>query len=446
MEAFARDVRLTLRSLIRDPAFTLVAVTTLALGIGATAAIFSVVDGVVLDPLPYAAPEQLVVVRTVTTDGRPTTGRVSPYSVTRIHTEADQLVGLAGFRSQDVAIVDREERPLSTAAFDVTEGFFDILSLPMAEGRGFLPEEHAFPAHTVVLSHGLWQNSFGGDPGVVGSSIATVDGSLTVVGVARPEFDYPAGADLWLASRRNPNEPGIILNSVARLAPGASVEQAQSELDRFADRFRNESSAFQGRAFSVEPLHAALVGDTARTLLVLLGAAAMLLLIACANVMSLTLARGATRESSVALRSALGAGRKRIIGQLMTESVVIALAGAAAGLGLAAGLLGASPSPGTRGDPPPRGGHDGLVGTGVRRWDQRGFGPARRLPTRPPAFEARRLSTGQRRGPERDRRPAGAADLRPARGGTNGTGGGAGHRCVPTGPQLRPAGGDRRRL
>ena len=267
------------------------------------------------------------------TDGRSTTGGMSQFAITRLNEQSGSFDGFAAAYRFEIAIRDLDDRPLKTVAYVVTPGYFDIFAKPMAVGRGFLEEEHPDgEPNFVVLSHRLWTNAYNADPSIVGAAIPAGPGSLTVVGVASPDFDYPVGADIWLAIRPPPNQPANVLEGVGRLTQGVTFEQGQVELDLFASRFAEESNSFRNRVMRIRDLQESIVGDTSTTLLILFGAAATLLLIACANVMNLLLSRGETRTREVALRAALGASGWRLIGQLLVESMTLAAIGALLGL------------------------------------------------------------------------------------------------------------------
>jgi predicted permease len=333
MAGLWRDLRYSLRALLHAPAFTGIAVLTLSIGIGSTTSIFSVVNAVVLNPLPYPDPGELVTLGTYMTDGRETGGTISPFALTRLNEQSASFTAFAGAYRWEVAIRDLEDRPLKTSAYIVTEGYFDILRKPMTLGRGFLPEEHGEDGGgSVILSHRLWESAFNGDPSLVGRSIPSGPGSLTVVGVAAPDHDLPLGADLWIAFRPDPNQAAFFLEGIGRLTPGVAIEQGRAELATLSRRFEEESASFRNRAMEIESLHVAIVGDMSTTLMILLGAAGVLLLIACANVMNLLLSRGASRTREVAVRAALGAGTWRLVRQLLTESMTLAAFGAVVGL------------------------------------------------------------------------------------------------------------------
>jgi len=334
MSGLWRDVRIAIRSLAKNPSFSLIATLTLAVGIGSTTSIFSVVNAVVIQPLPYRQADALVHVGTAMTDGRTTAGGLSPFAMARLREQSANFEGFAGAFRLEVAIQDPSSRPLKTEAYVVTQGFFDVFGAPMTLGRGFVPEEHlsASDAGYVVLSHRLWTNAFGADPSIAGSSIAAGNGSYTVVGVAGQDFDYPAGADLWVAFDPGDEVTAFYLDGVARRASESSLDQGQTELGVLATRFAQESASFDARTFVATDLKEWVVGDTSQTLLILLGAAATLLLISCANVTTLLLSRGATRTREIALRAALGAGRWRLAQQLVTEALTLAAVGAVLGL------------------------------------------------------------------------------------------------------------------
>lgn len=333
MDAILRDVRLSVRSLLRNPAFTVVAVLTLSLGIGATTSIFSVVNAVVLEPLPYTGADRLVHIRTAMTDGRQTTGGMSPLAHTRIMESSQTISHASGAFGFEVSLQDLTGTPVKTVAVIVDRGYFDVFATPMAVGRGFLPEENVAGGPPVaVLSYPFWRDVYGADPALVGNAVPTATGSFTIVGIAPPGFDYPPGTDVWIAFGPDPEMAGFFLDGVARLSPGATTEQAGAELGVMAQRIAQESNSFRNRTMLMEPLQDHIVGDMRSTLIVLLGGAGVLMLIACANVMNLLLGRGAGRAKEVALQAALGARRGRIIQALLTESLVLAGAGAVVGL------------------------------------------------------------------------------------------------------------------
>jgi putative ABC transport system permease protein len=321
------DVGYAIRAFARAPGFTLVAVLTLALGVGATTAIFSVVNAVLLQPLPYAEPERLVVARGSLADIRDAAAESRSFSGVGIWASNLYNLEVQGeSRQVKGGVVSRETLPL--------------LGVTPLLGRNFTAEDDR--TDSVILGYGLWQSTFGGDPRVLGRTILLTGYSHVVVGVAPPWFRFPA-ADfaLWTslggtelkAPAQSKNRALRIFSMLARLAPGVTVAQAQAELTTIGDRLgRTYPQTNQGVNFELTSLYERLVGDVRRSLVLLLGAVALLLLIACANVANLMLARTTVREREIAIRVALGAGRGRLVRQFAAESLVLAAAGGALGL------------------------------------------------------------------------------------------------------------------
>jgi putative ABC transport system permease protein len=336
LETVYRDTRYAARTLARSPGFTAAAVLALALGIGATTAIFGVVDAVLLRPLPYHEPQRLAV---LLHRGR---NPVAPANFLDWKREASsfEAMGAADFWQANLTGVDTPERVMG---LHVTANLLPMLGVPPLIGRLFAPDEDA-PGrqHTVVLGYRLWQRRFGGDPSVLGRAIVLDGEAHTVVGVMPRGFAFPPfwarGAEMWAPmplADRAANRNAQSLRVFGRLSPSTSLPQARAEIATLTARLEQ---AYPGtnRDVRVLSLEDIVVGDVRAALLVLLGAVAFVLLISCANVAHMLLARAAARHKEVALRVALGASRGRMIRQLLTESVLLASIGGVAGVLLAA--------------------------------------------------------------------------------------------------------------
>ena len=332
-----QDLKFAGRQLGKSPGFTLVAVLTLALGVGATTSIFSVVDGVLLRPLPFVEPERIVMA--VDSDGATSSFSVPNYL--DWSQESKALAAAAAMDNGTVTLTGDGGEPERLEGMWVRTDFFRILGLKPIHGRTFAPgEDEPAEQRVILISEELWQRRFGGDRAVIGRTLSLNGVPSTVVGILGRDGQYPANADVWLpltfSESMRSQRGNYYLSAIAKLAPGATLEQAQAQAKAIGDRLAKEYPEDNaGTGINVEPLQEFMVGDVRTPLLVLLGAVLFVLLIACANVANLLLVRAAAREGEIAIRTALGASRTRIVRQLLTESLLLAFVGGAAGVALA---------------------------------------------------------------------------------------------------------------
>jgi putative ABC transport system permease protein len=342
MDALLQDIRYAIRTLVRTPGFTVIAVAALALGIGANTAIFTIVNAALIEPLPFHDPDRIVVLweRNVRRPDRKNT--VGPANYIRWRERAQSFEELSGFIDTSSVLTGGDPEEVTTQL--VLGDMFRILAVPAMLGRTFTPAELSDAASNVaILSHAFWQRRFSGDPGIVGRAIQLNNTARTVVGVMPPDVQVVASrsqvskpTDLWVpyplpAEARTPR--GRSISVIGRLKPGTSIQQAQAEMDTIAAGLEKEFPAFDtGWGVRVFSLRDELAGNIRPALLLLAGAVAFVLLIACANVANLLLARGAARHREIAIRSALGAARIRVMRQLLTESLVLGLTGGLVGL------------------------------------------------------------------------------------------------------------------
>jgi putative ABC transport system permease protein len=333
-----QDVRFAWRTLRRTPTATAIAAITTALAIGAITTIFSVVHGVLIKPLPYPAADRLMEVRlNVTFQSEPVSMSMADFLAWRdTHRSFDQIAAYS-ISSVNVTGAGTPEAVIGGSASD---RLFDLLGARAALGRTFLPgDDRAQAEPLVVLSDGFWKRHFGADPGVIGRSISITGVPSTIVGVLPPGFAFPqANVDLWRNLRFNPQRRGpFFLTGIGRLRAGTTVEQAREELRSASAQVRRQYAGPDDWSFAVRPLHEVMVGRVRQVLWLFFGAVVLLLLIAVVNVANLLLARATAREHEMGLRTALGAGRWRLVRQLLTESVLLAALGGAVGVGLAFG-------------------------------------------------------------------------------------------------------------
>ena len=344
MDALLQDIRYAIRLCLRTPGFTAVAVLALALGIGANTAIFTIVNAVLLEPLPFRDPSRLVVLWE-TNARRPGRANVlGPANFARWQDRATAFERMAPFYDYRVNLTGSGE-PEELIAQDVTPDFFPTLGVTPLVGRAFAPDEGPDGRNALaVLGSGLWQRRFAGDPAIVGRTIQLSGKAITVIGVMPADMRLfvrrgsltSKAPDLWRPfafGEEHRQARGRYMSAIARLKPGATLEEAQAQLSTIAGALQVERPQFNtGWGALVVPMHRELSGDIRPALLVLSGAVGFVLLIACANVANLLLARGATRQREIAIRNALGAARHRVIRQLLTESLVLCILGGAFGL------------------------------------------------------------------------------------------------------------------
>ena len=350
LETLWADLRYALRMLRKNPGFTAVAILTLALGIGANTAIFSVLDGVILKPLPYSHPDRLALIWSELKLAGQSRVPSSGPDLADLKSRSRLLESVGGIWVSSAALMGTGEPEQLKVGF-VTDNFLSILGVPLAHGRMFTPEDNLKnAATTVILTDGLWRRRFGADPQILGKTVR-LDGQdvqgVTVIGILPPEFRLilpedaavPPDVQAFIPFRSDLSEEARdlgYLRSIGRLHPGATFDQAQAEAHSIASQIRSENTidSKQGVDFQVLPLQTDSVRKIRPAVLALFAGVALVLLIACANVANLLLSRGEVRQREIALRQALGASRGRVIRQWLTESILLSVLGGAAGLAL----------------------------------------------------------------------------------------------------------------
>ena len=353
-----QDFKYGIRMIVKNPLFSTVAILTLALGIGANTAIYTVVEAVLLEPLPFDNPDELALLWTRNEAENQDKYMVSPMDFDDWRNMNSTFQSMAAFWPTTGTLTEVDGNPTRVRMIYTTEDFFQVMGAAPFAGRTFGPDDGPGSTQVVVLSHGFWQRRFGGDPAIVGQAITIDGGPFEVIGIVRPEHTFPTDADMWV----NMNWPMQIqiraarwMSAIGRLVDEDGMTAARADMTAVAARIEQEHpDSNRGWTVTMEKLHADMVGDTRSALLILLGATGLILLIACANVANLLLSRSGVRAKEIAVRVAFGAGRGRLARQLVTESLVLAGAGAILGLGLAQigvrVLLGMAPVTLPRGD------------------------------------------------------------------------------------------------
>ena len=338
------DLKFALRQLLKNPGFTAVAVLTLAIGIGATTAIFSFVNAVLLRPLPFKEPERLAVVFESNPERDWHKNAVGAPMLGEWRLRNQTFEELAAYKPETVSLTGRGQ-PETLRVAALSANILSLLGIQPMLGRGFLPEEEVFGNHhVVVLGYDLWMRRFGGDPKVVGQTLTLDSEVCQVVGVLPPRTFFPDGsAQIWMPLAFSPDRLRQRHNHsylvYGRLKSQVTLAQARADMDLVAKQMEEADPQNQGWGTEVFPLQEILVGDSRAVLLVLMGAVGLVLLVACANIANLLMARAAARAGEFAVRVALGAGRRQIVRQLLVESLVLAASGGLVGLVLGAAVL-----------------------------------------------------------------------------------------------------------
>jgi putative ABC transport system permease protein len=337
MGELSKDIKHALHLFTKSPGFTVAAVAALALGIGANTAIFTVVNAVLLKPLSYPDADRIVEIELSGPNGNGPIASIPKFHIYQQQTSIFKDVAAYDFAGPGFNLTG--DRPEQIHGIHVTESYFRLFGAPIMLGRTFTQDEDLpHGGKVVVLSYGLWQRRFGGNPNIVGTSLSLGNDPYTVVGVLGRNFSSDPEADIWIPFQFEPvsANQGHFFQAVGMLRPGITLAQANAQMKlAFQQYLRAYPKSNPQGGFVVEPLRDSIVGDARKSLLIILGAVGLVLLIACANVANLLLVRATGRKREFAIRSALGAGRARIIRQLLTESALLSFTGGVLGLILA---------------------------------------------------------------------------------------------------------------
>src|SRR5436190_6647714 len=344
MNTLVQDLRYGLRMLLKNKSFTAVAVLALALGIGANTAIFSLVNGVLLRPLPFPGAERIIYIEGKNPAAAGITeSNISFLDFTDWSQQADLFASTAAYWTGTANFGADGAEPERVPRAGVTTGFFSVLGVQPVLGRTFVPEDDkGWPQSVAIISHGLWKRRFGSDPAIVGKQVQMSSFALTIIGVMPPGFEYPEQTQVWVTTAVNLSlEPrdNRVWSAIARLNTGIDLKQAQTRLSAInAQLAKQFPETNKGWDVFLSTLHERLVREVKPSLLALLGAVGFVLLIACANVANLLLARSTGRQKEIAIRAAMGASGSRVLRQMLTESILLSAIGGAAGLTLSVWL------------------------------------------------------------------------------------------------------------